>query len=186
MRLQEAEKNNLRAKSKKNKWASKTKKISLRKTQKHVKTQWKLKLVWMGHSVELFKFWLNFSGVNRPFRIDLNRSRRLKHGLLIDFGGFFLISLIDYFFSLLEPHSELQRTWLYRKFRKSNLYFFYVKVMKRSHFFLSKISFSGFCPYFHGRAHQGNFFFPIFGVPLLTNGINQKLPWTGPKKCNTK
>ena len=91
-----------------------------------------------------------------------------------------------FLFSLLEPHSELQRTWLYRKFRKSNLYFFYVKVMKRSHFFLSKISFSGFCPYFHGRAHQGNFFFPIFGVPLLTNRINQKLPWTGPKKCNTK
>ena len=64
--------------------------------------------------------------------------------------------------------------------------FFYVKVMKRSHFFLSKIPFSGFCPYFHGRAHQGNFFFPISGVPLLTNRINQKLPWTGPKKTETK
>ena len=65
--------------------------------------------------------------------------------------------------------------------------FFYVKVMKRSRFFLSKISFSGFCPYFHGRAHQGNFFFfPIFGVPLLTNRINHKLPWTGPNKKQYK
>ena len=63
--------------------------------------------------------------------------------LVLEAHIFFSISLVDYFFSLLEPHSELQRTWLYRKFRKSNLYFFYVKVMKkiplffaRSHFFL--------------------------------------------------
>ena len=64
--------------------------------------------------------------------------------------------------------------------------FFYVKVMKRSHFFLSKISFSGFCPYFHGRAHQGNFFFFDFRVTPPYKWHKPKVALGRPKKVQNK
>ena len=51
--------------------------------------------------------------------------------------------------------------------------------------FLKNVPFF-FSPLFHGRYRQGNFFFPNFGWPLLTNRIPQKLPWSIPFQTDTK